>query len=144
MEVEISQQQFDTEVLFPILADAFNIIFREHLHPPTLEEVEWRRWRDAFVLAYIPVANQLMPLAEVVCRRAAVGDELGLVVEPPVHLLKSMVTKFLWDLLETAERAGVRPFRDQRESAVEEGIRDVAERVAKLWAWTGFRQPDEV
>ncbi len=140
MEDRISQRQFDTEVLFSILVDASNILFREHIHPPALEEVGWRRWRDEFVLAYIPFANRLMPLAEVVCRRAPVGDELGLVAEFPAHLLKPMVTRFLWDLLETAERAGVRPFRDQRESAVEEGIRDVAERVAKLWAWTGFRQ----
>lgn len=49
-----------------------------------------------------------------------------------------MVTKFLRDLLDEVRRSGLEPESGWAPSEVEDGVRDVTQRVAELWSWIGF------
>jgi hypothetical protein len=138
VRVGITQKEYDDEVLASILIDASNSLFRERLRPPNGDDVEWLRWRDRFVAAYIPAANQLMPMASVTYRSAPVGIECELVVDLPPLLLKPMVTRFLRDLVGAAKESDLEPPPAWESSAEEDGIREVTEHVAKMWVWAGF------
>ncbi len=135
---DITQREFDEVVLFSLLVDASNILFRDWLPFVDLDKDGSAARRDSFVWSYIATANQVMPLAMVPRRASRAGAECELVLEPPAHLVKALVARFVPDLLEHTKGYDAQLQERRREVDDEAMVSSVAERVAELWTWVGF------
>jgi hypothetical protein len=138
MNERLEQSKFDAEVLFSILSDAINILFRDRLRPVSLEDEAEHRWRVDCIWKYMPTANVLLPLESLTLRAARPGESSRVVLEIPRPALRRLVSQFLRDALSLARESGIEPTGRWPDSEVESAIRYVEERIVELWDWVGF------
>ncbi len=134
----MGQEQFEREVLYPLLKDSANILIRTHLRKRDLLEIDTDGddWSVGLVLDYMPSVVAALPLSETSVVPGTPQGDVSFWLRIPYESLKATAKEFLCWFLRTAVSTGkARPGATEIEDKVLDGV---AERVATNWQSTGF------
>jgi hypothetical protein len=136
MDLPISKEYFDNDVIFSLLIDAANVIFRTKL--PTIERDDrWLSWRNDLIKAFLPRASASLPLSAVQITPTDSEPNCVCFVDIPVEKLERIAAEFLTELLRDVDAQGIAKLDDAQKVGLDEAIVGVARRVASGWsrAW---------
>ena len=135
MQSPVGQERFENDVLFSMLADATNILFREKLQRRMTDDPNWLPWRDEAIFAYLPEARARLPLSVVKFTAAPAGAECDFVGSIPSRIAASLISTFLTRLFSEAQKGAFAERMGGLENVdVGAAIGDVSQHVAtEMW-----------
>lgn len=141
-QIPLSPERFDFVVLYSVLVDGCNVLFRDERERPTLDDDAWLSWRHRVVLGYLPTANRLLPLTDVTFSAAHPDEDADFIAHLPREKVRALVVSFLHHLLEAVERDGLAPSSRWQGLDLGAAIRAVSDHVASRGGAWGFGAED--